>query len=788
MRLIHVLTRRALPVLLALALPAAALAGVPQTIVVDGVNDFDALNLLDADGADTQHPQIDIGDFYVTNDAVNLFVGFDHDKESWGQVQLGIAIDVGTADGGTADPWGRQLEWSLAAFKPDFMFYVNLDNNWQHGMYWDGAGWAALSAPGTNSLGWIGGGGFSELAIQLAALGVSAGSTINVEAWVTQDSATKGPLDAVANDASQLSTPGSTIWETTTPIPMFDYIAYTVQAASDSEPPLLLSARHDNPGVVDVTFSEPVGAATAEDPANYAVTGATVVAAQRDAANQALVHLTLAADIGASDTMYTVDVSGVQDLAGNTMAADAACFAIENVLFRGRMSQFLAGQAEPYQGFTVEGGALPLTWSLCDGMDGADMGDGVYEASADFCLPGDCDTGEATLSVEWKWVYGCSTYEPLSNRMLDLSLADGSSTVVDVWWNDLDPTQFTAHDIDVFFYADLNVYGYALDDTVAINGSIAPLTYDVPSLNLLADDGSGADDMAGDGIFSAKITFPAGSLKNVVYKFLLNDAYECFGQGDRNLFLNDEMFDVEGGPLGPLVLPVVHYDRCTTIWRDVTVIFSVDASLSATPQDTLGVNGTPHNSETPSFSWDIPSLNTLRDDGVAPDEFAGDGIYTLAVLFPDSSNIDTEYKYLLNGVYECADDGNRSFSIDADNHSTANPQVLETVVFDVCGTGVGVGDSDIPSQLVLPQNRPNPFNPQTEIAFTVHRAGWGTLRVYDVKGNLVRTLVDGHQVVGSHAVTWDGRDDAGRQAPSGVYVYRLQVNDQVGSRKMLLVK
>jgi hypothetical protein len=486
--------------------------------------------------------------------------------------------------------------------------------------------------------------------------------------------------------------------------------------------------------------------------------------------------------------MYVVSVSGVQDLAGNTLVPDSVCFALENVLFRGRMSQFLADQVEPYEGFTVEGGALPLTWTLCDNMEGTDVGDGIYEVSADFCLPGDCDTGEATLSTEWKWVYGCDTYEPLANRVLDLTLADGSTTVVDVWWDDLDPTRFTAHAIDVFFYVDLTVYGHEPGDVVSINGSVAPLTYDIPSVNPLADDGTGADDVANDGIYSVKITFPAGSLKDAVYKFLLNDDYECFGQGDRNLFLNDEMFDVEGGPLGPLVLPVVHYDRCTTTWRDVTVIFSGDAGAVATPQDTVAVNGTPHNSEAPSFSWDIPSLNPMRDDGVAPDAVAGDGVYTLAVLFPDSSDIVTEYKFLLNRTYECADMPNRSFTIDADNHSTANPQVLEADVFDMCDTGVGVADGELPTRLVLPQNYPNPFNPRTEIAFTVHRAGQGSLRVYDLKGKLVRTLAAGELTVGSHVVTWDGLDASGRQVPSGVYVYRLQVNDQVGARKMTLLK
>jgi len=70
--------------------------------VLDGVNDFLVANRIDQDGGDTQFTQIDIGDFYVTNDAVKLYVGFAHDKGTWTTVQLGLAIDVDTADGSIA--------------------------------------------------------------------------------------------------------------------------------------------------------------------------------------------------------------------------------------------------------------------------------------------------------------------------------------------------------------------------------------------------------------------------------------------------------------------------------------------------------------------------------------------------------------------------------------------------------------------------------------------------------------------------------------------------------------
>ncbi|MBK7702321.1 MAG: Ig-like domain-containing protein [bacterium] len=791
MRTTRIPVRAALLAVIALALPAALAAQVPQTIAVDGVNDFNPANLLDADGGDTQFSQVDIGDFYVTNDAVKLYVGFEHENGNFGSVQLGIAIDVGTAAGGTSDPWGRQLEWSLAANKPDFMFYVNLDNNWQGGLYWNGTAWANLSAPGTGALGWIAGNGFAEIGVLLASLGVAPGANINVEAWVTQDSPTKGPLDAAANDASQLSTPGSTTWDTPIDIPMFDYLAFTVMNAADNDAPTLTGAQHINTGVVDVTFSEPVGLATSQVPGNYLVTGATVNAAARDALNLNVVHLTLAADIGASATMYTVTVSNVQDLAGNPIVAGSTtCFALKNVVFRGRMSQFLTTQTPPYGDFTVEGGTLPLTWSLCDGTNGIDQGGDVYEVAADFCLPGNCGAGTATANLEWKWVYDCVTYEPIAgNRNHVMDLATGAQDVLDVWWNDQDPTQFTTHAIDVLLYVDLNVYGYAPGDLVAVNGSDAPLDYTVPSINLLADDGVTPDAAAGDGIYSTVVTFPAGSRKNVTYKFLLNDAYECFAQGDRGVFLNDELFDIVGGALGPLAMPVVHYDRCSTTWRPVNVVFRVDANVGQTPVgpgDVVTVNGTTSNVAPPSFSWDIPSLNVMLDNGVAPDATAGDGIYTTSVVFADSSQIFTEYKYLVNDVYECTDQANRSFTVDADNYSLASPQVLPLDVLHFCETTAAPDLT--PSRLALEQNRPNPFNPQTEIAFTVHRAGPASLRVYDLKGGLVRSLHEGRLEEGPHAMTWDGRDATGQLSPAGVYFYRLELNGEVGVRKMMLVK
>ena len=88
----------------------------------------------------------------------------------------------------------------------------------------------------------------------------------------------------------------------------------------------------------------------------------------------------------------------------------------------------------------------------------------------------------------------------------------------------------------------------------------------------------------------------------------------------------------------------------------------------------------------------------------------------------------------------------------------------------------------------LVQNRPNPFNPATELRYKLGRDEQVVLRVYDVTGQLVRTLVNEHQTAGSYGVFWNGRDETGREAPAGVYFGRLETDELVQTRRMLLLK
>ncbi|HQI39690.1 MAG TPA: FlgD immunoglobulin-like domain containing protein [Ignavibacteriaceae bacterium] len=97
-------------------------------------------------------------------------------------------------------------------------------------------------------------------------------------------------------------------------------------------------------------------------------------------------------------------------------------------------------------------------------------------------------------------------------------------------------------------------------------------------------------------------------------------------------------------------------------------------------------------------------------------------------------------------------------------------------------------DYGIPEEFYLAQNYPNPFNPSTSIIYNIKEAGNTSLIIYDILGARVKTLVSQFQSAGQYNVTWDGLNDAGNQVRSGIYIYSLQTNNAVISKKMLLLK
>ena len=246
---------------------------------------------------------------------------------------------------------------------------------------------------------------------------------------------------------------------------------------------------------------------------------------------------------------------------------------------------------------------------------------------------------------------------------------------------------------------------------------------------------------------------------------------------------------------------------------DITVQFSVDVNGA-----TETFHNKPfHNIKSVWMKGDKPELGAwggswtfddtvnvmvrLYDDGTTKgDATAGDGIWTTQVTFPKGSKSALLYKYsivadgvdTLNGGVSYLDN-EAGFGV---NHSLVIPitstfYAAPTDTFGSLRTGTAVHSAKknvIPKNFALKQNYPNPFNPTTEIAYDLPKTTHVKLAVYNMLGQKVATLVDAKMPAGAYTVTWNGKDDRGRQMGSGIYIYQIEAGKFKATKKMLLMK
>ena len=114
--------------------------------------------------------------------------------------------------------------------------------------------------------------------------------------------------------------------------------------------------------------------------------------------------------------------------------------------------------------------------------------------------------------------------------------------------------------------------------------------------------------------------------------------------------------------------------------------------------------------------------------------------------------------------------------------------VQPIVILDFVGIVSVDEDAFTPSDFTLHQNYPNPFNPDTRIAYDLEKQTDVSLRVFNLRGQMVRNLVNETQTSGSYTAVWNGRNDAGISVPSGVYFYAFKAGDYTQTRRMTLLK
>jgi len=124
--------------------------------------------------------------------------------------------------------------------------------------------------------------------------------------------------------------------------------------------------------------------------------------------------------------------------------------------------------------------------------------------------------------------------------------------------------------------------------------------------------------------------------------------------------------------------------------------------------------------------------------------------------------------------------------------NTFTAAVKQLGTFAVIQGTIGVlsesSNTSVPETFALYQNYPNPFNPSTEIKYQLAQEARVTLKIYNMNGQLVNTLIDENKPAGYYTAQWDGLSNSGFKVSSGLYLYEIKAGDFKETRKMILVK
>ena len=230
------------------------------------------------------------------------------------------------------------------------------------------------------------------------------------------------------------------------------------------------------------------------------------------------------------------------------------------------------------------------------------------------------------------------------------------------------------------------------------------------------------------------------------------------------------------GQTGTLAIPIIiHPGLQPVMGMEVIVDFdpSIVELLEVNPGDWFTDSGHPYYfyDYTPDegppagsihFAAALLNASGTKVDTVAVCEFRGLNLGGTALNFVDVDVRDPINTFLSYG-----------FSLE------------DSIIVDDTATSVEVGP---PGAYRLYPCRPNPFNPHTSISFDLPVRNHVRLRIYDIQGRSTATLIDETLPAGSHAVSWDGRNQSGVPLASGVYFYRIETGDFVKTERMVLLK
>lgn len=213
-------------------------------------------------------------------------------------------------------------------------------------------------------------------------------------------------------------------------------------------------------------------------------------------------------------------------------------------------------------------------------------------------------------------------------------------------------------------------------------------------------------------------------------------------------------------------------------WSDEET-FVVDNGSSIVQPLVGGPNNVTINSSNATLSWINPSHSqdnlTYEVEISKSSNFSDSEVILSAKNYGDVSDLSTNSEYFWR-VRAKSNDGEYSNYSSIGNFKTDdNVTAIEN-------------EKELPEEFSLVQNYPNPFNPTTTINYSLPQASYVTIKIYNMLGQEVNTLVNQDLRAGRHSVIWRGDDNYGNKIASGTYIYRITAGDFVQAKKMILLK
>ena len=174
------------------------------------------------------------------------------------------------------------------------------------------------------------------------------------------------------------------------------------------------------------------------------------------------------------------------------------------------------------------------------------------------------------------------------------------------------------------------------------------------------------------------------------------------------------------------------------------------------------------------LSWDLSTAEDFQYFDLEKSSTADFGEYQV-IETADTAYLDTDYEVDVTVYYRLVayDDGGN-----ASEHSVA-------IDITVLWADLGIA---IPDEFAIHQNYPNPFNPVTTLRYDLPEQGHVRITIYDMLGRDVKTLINEYQDPGYRSIIWDATNDYGKPVSAGMYLYQIQANNFLKTKKMILVK